>query len=210
MTAETAMEWAGAVGIAGLVAAIAFAANLWIDAIGRLTDEASDLLERFNSAANALLDDNRTPMPIAEFVVRLSQEIAKPNLAEWSIAYRPGRSAAPRNDEFSRAMEELPSELAGEFAASVLTAVFLSAAAGPSWGIVRRRAGVEAELEDLVRQTIEAGNMPARIIRRVVRRPPKHEPPITTKVPLQMQRAVAEYVEMQPFPTPRRREPVAA
>jgi hypothetical protein len=207
MTAEAALEWAGAVGVAGMVAAITFAANRWIDAISRLTDEASDLFERFNTAANALLDDERTPMPVAEFVARFSKEIGKPQLADWFIEYQAEQPTKPKRSELSAALAELPSELAGQFATSVLTALFLSAAAGHPWKLARRRARVEAALENVVKNSVGTAKS-----ERVAHRPAKNDPPPITlvaeaqRVPAQMQRAVAEYVEMQPSMPTRRRE----
>jgi hypothetical protein len=200
MTTE-AMTWVGAVGIVTIVAGVAFAANRWANQVDQATDAAAGILEQFNSAANALLDDERTPMPIAEFVVMLSREIANPRIADWFIEHGGSFQEPARPNAHLRALAKLPPELAAKYVIAVITALFASASEHKD--AAHWRNLVAERLNTIVATSSAQTVDPAPAIELkpndgaviVVRE--------TQAVPEPMQRAVAEYIHMRPFPQPR-------
>jgi hypothetical protein len=217
MTTE-AVAWVGAVGIVTAVAASTYAITQWVSKVDRITDEALGLLEQFNVEANILLDDDRTPVSVAEFIVLLSQELGKSRLATWFVSYRPGPKASSKQSVLSKDLTALPADLVPHFIGSVLTALFASASVHPL-GAAKLRQGLIGALEAATAQHVsivsepDAAPVPAAIKVVIAPMDPTMVLPKTRVVPEQMRRAIGDY-----SPAPQRtrhlallkREPVAA
>jgi hypothetical protein len=128
MTVE-ATDWVGAFAGVGAVALGSIVINHWVRDLVKNTQFAEMCMDRFHAAAAELIDDDRTPLVVAEFVVRLGAFTVTSHLARW-VASNYGRFEAPNGkSELRAALEGLPDDLRHKVAASLAFALCASGSA---------------------------------------------------------------------------------